>query len=83
MTGGAGEDRYVHPAEGDDPRDIDRENVDPQRVAHAHEKRAVSHPQDVEGSQGTSADAPGFDPSDRDRAEQAALPGEEGQAGAG
>jgi hypothetical protein len=68
----ASEDRYVYPAEGEDPRSSDREVVDPV-------ERPVSHPQDVERSQGTSADSPGFDPSDRERADDAAPPEEEGQ----
>jgi hypothetical protein len=70
----ASEDRYVYPAEGEDPRDHDQEVVDPAQ-------RQVSHPQETERDQGTSADSPGFDPSDRERADDAAAPGEEGQQG--
>lgn len=76
----AGEDRYVYPAEGEQPLDEDRIEADPER-------RQVTHPQATERAQGTSADQPGFDPSDRERADEAAGSGEpgpdEGQAGAG
>jgi hypothetical protein len=74
MTSGAGEDRYTYPTDGEQPQDDARIEADPA-------DRPVSHDQEPERSQGTSADAPGFDPSDRDRAGQAAAPGEEGAAG--
>jgi len=60
MTSGASEDRYTYPTEGERPLDDARIEADPA-------ERPVSHDQDVERSQGTSADAPGFDPSDRER----------------
>ena len=63
------EDRYTYPAEGDDPRDIDREVRDPEAMTKRENERAVTHPQEPERPQGTSADAPGFDPSDRERAD--------------
>jgi hypothetical protein len=74
MTSGAGEDRYTYPTDGEKPQDDARIEADPA-------DRPVSHDQEPERSLGTSADAPGFDPSDRDRADQAAAPGEEGAAG--
>jgi hypothetical protein len=73
MTSGAGEDRYTYPSEGEQPLDDDRIEADPA-------DRQVTHDQEPERAQGTSADAPGFDPSDRDRADAAAAPGEEGEA---
>jgi hypothetical protein len=75
----ASEDRYVYPAEGADPREVDREYVDPEQAAARQKDRAVSHPQETERAQGTSADSPGFDPADRERADDAAAPGEEGE----
>jgi len=60
------EDRWTYPAEGDDSRDIDREHTDAQAVARKQEERSVTHGQDPERQQGTSADAPGVDPSDRE-----------------
>lgn len=72
MTSGAGEDRYTYPTEGEQPLDDDRIEADPA-------DRPVSHDQEPERQQGTSADAPGFDPSDRERADRAAAPGEEGE----
>ena len=71
------EDRWVYPAEGADPRDADAVKDEAAR------QRAVSHPQETERSQGTSADSPGFDPSDRERADDAAAPEEEGPAETG
>jgi hypothetical protein len=59
-------DRYIKPADGEDPRDIDREMTDADVVARRQAERAVSHPQEQEGRQGTSADAPGVNPADRD-----------------
>ena len=65
------DDRYTYPAKGDDPRDIDREVTEPEDMARRETRRQVSHPQEREREQGTSADAPGFDPSDRERADAA------------
>jgi hypothetical protein len=65
------EDRYVKPPAGEDPREIDREQTDAELVAERAATRQVSHPQDAEGAQGISSDAPGFDASDRDRAPDA------------
>ena len=59
------EDRWTYPAEGDDSRDIDREQTDPETVAAKQAERHVTHEQEAEGQQGTTADAPGRDPSDR------------------
>lgn len=61
------EDRYVKAAEGEDPREIDRETTDADLVRRRARDRTVSHPQDRERAQGTSADAPGVDPADRER----------------
>ena len=61
------EDRYTYPAEGDDPRDIDREKTDGELVARRGEDPHVSHDQAVERDQGLSSDKPGLDPSDRER----------------
>lgn len=61
------EDRWTYPAEGDTSRDIDREQTDAETVARKQAERAVTHPQERERVQGTSADAPGVDPSDRER----------------
>jgi hypothetical protein len=71
------EDRYTYPAEGDDPRDIDREVTDADAMRHREATRQVTHPQEREREQGTSADRPGFDPADRERADEAEpAPGE-------
>ena len=59
------EDRRTYPSRDDDSRDIDREMTDPDAVAAKQATRAVSHPQEPEGRQGTTADSPGVDPSDR------------------
>jgi hypothetical protein len=61
------EDRYVKPAAGEDPREIDQELTDAEFVAGREATRQVSHPQHAEGAQGISSDAPGVDASDRDR----------------
>jgi hypothetical protein len=61
------QDRYVKPAAGEDPRTIDREQTDAELVAERAATRQVSHPQEAEGAQGISSDAPGVDASDRDR----------------
>jgi hypothetical protein len=63
------EDRWTYPADEDTSRDIDREQADPDTVARKREARQVSHDQPAEREQGTSADSPGVDPSDRHRAE--------------
>lgn len=81
MTSSA--DRYTKPASGEDPRLIDRDRTDAEQMARRERERTVSHPQEREGGQGTSADAPGFDPSDRERAPEAAPPGEEGPRDSG
>jgi len=60
------EDRWTYPSEGDDSRDIDREMTDADSVARKQDERAVTHEQEPERAQGTSADAPGVDPSDRE-----------------
>jgi hypothetical protein len=65
------EDRYVKPAAGEDPREIDRELTDAEFVAGREAGRQVSHQQEAEGAQGISSDAPGVDASDRDRATSA------------
>jgi hypothetical protein len=59
------EDRYVHPTDGEDPRDIDREFADPEEAARVQRDRQVTNPQEPEREQGTSADAPGRNPADR------------------
>jgi hypothetical protein len=61
------EDRYTYPGEGETSRDIDREMADAETVARKQTERQVSHPQRPERQQGTSADTPGWDPSDRER----------------
>lgn len=60
------QDRWVYPADGEDPRDIDRENTDAATTAHREATRNVSHDQEVESAQGLSSDKPGVNPSDRD-----------------
>jgi hypothetical protein len=64
-------DRYIKPADGEDPRDIDREFTDADVVARRAAERAVSNPQERTGEQGTSADAPGVNPADRDSVDDA------------
>jgi|KBSSwiStaDraftv2_1062776.scaffolds.fasta_scaffold5049309_1 hypothetical protein len=59
-------DRYVKPADGEDPRDIDRELTDAEVVARREATRQVSHQQEAKGEQGLSSDAKGFDAADRD-----------------
>jgi hypothetical protein len=65
------EDRYTYPTTGDDPRDIDREVSDADAIQRREKGRQVTHAQTRERGQRTSADAPGFDPSDRERADHA------------
>jgi hypothetical protein len=60
------EGRWTYPSRDDDSRDIDREQADAEVVAAKQAERAVSHPQERERQQGTSADSPGVDPSDRE-----------------
>lgn len=57
------EQRWVHPAENEDPRDLDDTQAHAERVEH----RQTTHDQPVERSQGLSSDRPGLDPSDRER----------------
>ena len=38
-------------------------------MAKRQRERQVTHPQETEREQATSADSPGFDPADRDRIE--------------
>lgn len=63
------EDRYTYPTEGDDPRERDRELTDAEEMARLQRERHVTNAQPPERSQGTSADAPGHDPSDREHAD--------------
>jgi hypothetical protein len=72
------EDRYVKPPAGEDPREIDREQTDAELVAERAATRQVSHPQEAEGAQGISSDAPGVDASDRGREASADLEGADG-----
>ena len=60
------EDRYTYPTHGEDPRERDREFTDAEEVARVQRERHVTHPQPPERDQGTSADAPGDNPADRD-----------------
>ena len=63
-TSGGG--RQTYPADGADPRegDVDRQDdAEQERIAA---ERHVTHDQPVERAQGTSADAPGVNPADRD-----------------
>ena len=76
------EDRYVKPAAGEDPREIDRELTDAEFVAGREAGRQVSHQQEAEGAQGISSDAPGVDASDRDRATSAGSAGSADSDGA-
>jgi|GEM_PF-3345986 len=68
------EDRWTYPSRDDDSRDIDREMSDADLVALKQATRAVTHPQERERAQGTSADSPGVDPSDRERADDGGTP---------
>jgi hypothetical protein len=73
-------DRYVKPADGEDPRDIDRELMDAEVVARREATRQVSHQQEATGEQGLSTDAKGYDAADRDTvdADEAPIAGPEG-----
>ena len=68
------EDRWVYPADGEDPREADRAQQDGEAMAEREATRQVSHDQDVERDQGLSADRPGVDPSDRERDGDGGLP---------
>jgi hypothetical protein len=61
------EDRYVKPTEGEDPREIDREFTDAELVAKRQAERAVSHPQESEGDQRLTSDAPGVNVAERQK----------------
>ena len=63
------EDRYTYPTDGGDPRDRDAEFTDTEAMAKRQRERQVTHPQEPEREQATSADSPGLDPADRDRIE--------------
>jgi hypothetical protein len=65
------EDRWVYPAEGEDPRDLD----DATRHAESVEGRQTSNDQDAERAQGLSSDKPGVDVSEREVAAEAAPAG--------
>lgn len=73
-------DRYVKSADGEDPRDIDRELTDAEVVARREATRQVTHEQEAKGEQGLSTDAKGFDAADRDTvdADEAPAAGPEG-----
>ena len=59
------EDRYVKPAAGEDPREIDREFTDAELVAKRAAERPVRHDQESEGDQGLSSDSPGVNVAER------------------
>ncbi len=61
------EDRWVYPADGEDPRDLD----DATRHAESVEGRQTSHEQDAQREQGLSSDRPGVDVSEREVAAEA------------
>lgn len=63
------EDRYTYPAQGEDPRARDRELTDIEEQDRLRRERHVTNAQPPERAQGTSADAPGHDPSDREHAD--------------
>ena len=62
------EDRWVYPAEGEDPRDLD----DATRHAESVEGRQTSNDQDAVREQGLSSDKPGVDVSEREVAAETA-----------
>jgi hypothetical protein len=68
------DDRWVHPADGEDPRAIDRENTDAEAMAEREKTRTVTRDQEVERDHGLSSDKPGVDPSDRDRDGEGGVP---------
>ena len=59
------EDRYTHPTAGGDPRDRDEEFTDSEEMAKRQRERQVTHAQEADGVQATTADAPGTNPADR------------------
>jgi hypothetical protein len=59
------EDRYTHPADGEDPRERDREFTDAEHQQELQRTRHVTNDEPPAGLQGTSADAPGTNPADR------------------
>ncbi len=63
------EDRWVYPAEGEDPREIDREATDAATVRAKQNSRQVTHDQKPERRQGLSSDRPGVDVSERESVE--------------
>ena len=68
------EDRWTYPSRDDDSTDIDREQADAETVAAKQAERTVSHPQERAGAQGTTADSPGVDPSDRHHPDGRGMP---------
>jgi hypothetical protein len=48
--------------DADDPRDIDAERQDPERVREEAEARPLVHDQAPDGDQGITTDKPGVDP---------------------
>ncbi len=50
--------------QGDDPRDVDVEAHDPERVREQAETRPVVHDQEPTGEQGATSDRPGAGPPD-------------------
>jgi hypothetical protein len=61
------EDRYTSPTDGGDPRERDEEFTDAEAMAKRQRERQVTHPQEPEREQATSADSPGTNPADRDK----------------
>jgi hypothetical protein len=59
------EDRYTYPTDGGDPRDRDEEFTDTEEMAKRQRERHVTHSQEREREQATSADSPGVNPADR------------------
>jgi hypothetical protein len=64
------EDRWVYPARGVDPREIDRETTDAEKMAERETTRNVSHDQEPVRSQGLTSDKPGVDVSEREESER-------------
>jgi hypothetical protein len=63
------EDRYTYPTDGGDPRERDEEFTDAEEMAKRQRERQVTHAQEPERDQATSADAPGVNPADRHQVE--------------
>ena len=59
------EERYTYPTDGGDPRERDEEFTDSEEMATRQRERQLTHPQEADGAQATSADAPGTNPADR------------------